>query len=144
MMKSLLLALAAVPLCVFASDQAPKCDAEGGQACFEAAIEYHRAQAYDKAILCAEKSCMEGHGGGCFYLGFARQQKGEHAQSNPFYEKACSAGYAAGCLSLGNNYRLGLGAEVSEEKSRAYYQRACDLGEELGCSHLKPHAGSMH
>lgn len=113
MMKSLLLALAAVPLCVFASDQAPKCDAEGGQACFEAAIEYHRAQAYDKALLCAEKSCMEGHGGGCFYLGFARQQKGEHAQSNPFYEKACSAGYAAGCLSLGNNYRLGLGAEVS-------------------------------
>lgn len=100
MMKSLLLALAAVPLCVFASDQAPKCDAEGGQACFEAAIEYHRAQAYDKALLCAEKSCMEGHGGGCFYLGFARQQKGEHAQSNPFYEKACSAGYARSACRL--------------------------------------------
>ena len=91
-----------------------------------------------RAVKLWRKSCDDGDGMSCVYIG-QRYTQGEAgfprdlAAAMPFYEKGCSLGASEGCIWSGLAYWRGDGLEQDVDKAGQLFEKACSSGSNEAC-----------
>lgn len=82
------------------------------------------------------KECASNDVYGCYFLGKALREEGNHKDANQEFERACSFNVKDSCFLLGSNFIEGHGAAKDIPRANELFERGCKGGDEGSCVEL--------